>query len=97
MSPEATMGGRRMRARITESLRRVAHDVTVERRRVVVIGAGTAGLVTTKVLRDDGFDVSAFENEPAAWHLDQVANVSRFAHCHCAGRDVAGRHAGKRA
>jgi dimethylaniline monooxygenase (N-oxide forming) len=39
--------------------------VTVERKRVVVIGAGIAGLVTAKVLRDDGFDVTAFEKEPA--------------------------------
>jgi dimethylaniline monooxygenase (N-oxide forming) len=39
--------------------------MTVERKRVVVIGAGIAGLVTAKVLRDDGFDVIAFEKEPA--------------------------------
>ena len=38
--------------------------MTVERKRVVVIGAGIAGLVTAKVLRDDGFDVTAFEKEP---------------------------------
>lgn len=35
-----------------------------ERKRVVVIGAGIAGLVTAKVLRDDGFDVTAFDKEP---------------------------------
>jgi cation diffusion facilitator CzcD-associated flavoprotein CzcO len=29
-----------------------------------VIGAGIAGLVTAKVLRDDGFDVTVFEKEP---------------------------------
>ncbi|MEU2258663.1 NAD(P)/FAD-dependent oxidoreductase [Nocardia xishanensis] len=33
--------------------------------RVAVIGAGVAGLVTAKVLRDDGFDVVVFEKEPA--------------------------------
>ena len=37
-----------------------------ERKRVVVIGAGIAGLVTAKVLRHDGFDVIAFEKESAA-------------------------------
>ncbi|MEG8183892.1 NAD(P)/FAD-dependent oxidoreductase [Nocardia terpenica] len=31
--------------------------------RVVVIGAGIAGLVTAKVLRDDGFDVTVVERE----------------------------------
>jgi dimethylaniline monooxygenase (N-oxide forming) len=34
--------------------------------RVAVIGAGIAGLVTAKVLRDDGFDVLVFEKESAA-------------------------------
>jgi dimethylaniline monooxygenase (N-oxide forming) len=34
-------------------------------KRVGVIGAGIAGLVTAKVLRDDGFDVTVFEKEPA--------------------------------
>ena len=33
--------------------------------RVCVIGAGIAGLVTTKVLRGDGFDVTVFEKEAA--------------------------------
>ena len=33
--------------------------------RVGVIGAGIAGLVTAKVLREDGFDVIVFEKEPA--------------------------------
>ena len=33
-------------------------------RRVCVIGAGIAGLVTAKVLADDGFDVTVFEKEP---------------------------------
>jgi cation diffusion facilitator CzcD-associated flavoprotein CzcO len=43
-----------------------AADVTDERgERVGVIGAGIAGLVTAKVLRDDGFDVTVFEKEPA--------------------------------
>jgi dimethylaniline monooxygenase (N-oxide forming) len=42
----------------------VAADVTAGRERVAVIGAGIAGLVTAKVLRDDGFDVTAFEKEP---------------------------------
>jgi dimethylaniline monooxygenase (N-oxide forming) len=37
-----------------------------ERKRVVVVGAGIAGLVTAKVLRHDGFDVIAFEKESAA-------------------------------
>src|SRR5215207_6904242 len=32
--------------------------------RVCVIGAGIAGLVTAKVLRDDGFDVLVFERLP---------------------------------
>jgi len=31
--------------------------------RVGVIGAGIAGLVTAKVLRDDGFDMIVFEKE----------------------------------
>ena len=35
------------------------------RGRVCVIGAGIAGLVATKVLREDGFDVVTFEKEPA--------------------------------
>ncbi|WP_084161222.1 FAD-dependent oxidoreductase [Nocardia sp. BMG51109] len=33
--------------------------------RVAVIGAGISGLVTAKVLRDDGFDVVIFEKGPA--------------------------------
>jgi dimethylaniline monooxygenase (N-oxide forming) len=33
--------------------------------RVGVIGAGIAGLVTAKVLRDDGFEAVVFEKEPA--------------------------------
>src|SRR5215204_7410211 len=33
--------------------------------RVCVIGAGIAGLVTAKVLRQDGFDVSVFEKLPS--------------------------------
>lgn len=37
----------------------------IERKRVVVVGAGIAGLVTAKVLRDDGFDVTVLEKEPA--------------------------------
>ncbi len=32
--------------------------------RVCVLGAGIAGLVTAKVLRDDGFEVSVFEKKP---------------------------------
>jgi dimethylaniline monooxygenase (N-oxide forming) len=40
--------------------------MVVERKHGVVIGAGIAGLVTAKVLRDDGFDVTVFEKEPAA-------------------------------
>jgi dimethylaniline monooxygenase (N-oxide forming) len=35
-----------------------------EQKRVAVIGAGIAGLVTAKVLRDDAFDVVVFEQEP---------------------------------
>jgi hypothetical protein len=35
-----------------------------EHKRVAVIGAGIAGLVTAKVLRDDAFDVVVFEQEP---------------------------------
>jgi dimethylaniline monooxygenase (N-oxide forming) len=42
----------------------VGGDVT-EQKRVAVIGAGIAGLVTAKVLRDDAFDVIVFEQEPA--------------------------------
>ena len=34
-------------------------------KRVCVIGAGVAGLVCAKVLRDDGFDVAIFEKESA--------------------------------
>jgi cation diffusion facilitator CzcD-associated flavoprotein CzcO len=34
-------------------------------RRVCVIGAGISGLVTAKVLLEDGFDVTVFEKEPA--------------------------------
>lgn len=37
----------------------------IERKRVVVVGAGIAGLVTAKVLRDDGFDLTVLEKEPA--------------------------------
>lgn len=33
--------------------------------RVSVIGGGVAGLVTAKVLKQDGFDVTVFEKEPA--------------------------------
>src|SRR5438552_1224335 len=36
-----------------------------DRKRVVVVGAGIAGLVTAKVLRDDGFDVTVLEKELA--------------------------------
>jgi cation diffusion facilitator CzcD-associated flavoprotein CzcO len=39
--------------------------------RVCVIGAGVAGLVTAKVLRDDGFEVLVFERLPTiggVWH-----------------------------
>ncbi|WP_433731755.1 flavin-containing monooxygenase [Nocardia sp. CA-129566] len=39
--------------------------VEVTGARVAVIGAGLAGLVTAKVLRDDGFDVVVFEKESA--------------------------------
>jgi dimethylaniline monooxygenase (N-oxide forming) len=35
------------------------------RQRVAVIGGGVAGLVSSKVLRQDGFDVTLFEKEPA--------------------------------
>jgi Flavin-binding monooxygenase-like len=41
------------------------HQFTSVGRRVCVIGAGIAGLVTAKVLRDDGFDVVVFEKLPA--------------------------------
>lgn len=34
-------------------------------KRVAVIGAGIAGLVTAKVLAQDGFDVAVFEKQPA--------------------------------
>lgn len=34
-------------------------------KRVCVIGAGIAGLVSAKVLRDDGFEVVVYEKEPA--------------------------------
>lgn len=34
-------------------------------RRVCVVGAGIAGLVTAKILRDDGFEVRVFEKEPS--------------------------------
>ncbi len=33
--------------------------------RVAIIGAGVAGLVTAKVLKQDGFEVTMFEKEPA--------------------------------
>jgi dimethylaniline monooxygenase (N-oxide forming) len=53
-------------------------------KRVCVIGAGMAGLAATKVLREDGFDVTAFEREPAiggVWiasrtYPDLRANIS---------------------
>jgi dimethylaniline monooxygenase (N-oxide forming) len=53
-------------------------------KRVCVIGAGMAGLAATKVLRQDGFDVTAFEREPAiggVWapsrtYPDLRANIS---------------------
>lgn len=35
-----------------------------EERRVCIIGAGVSGLVTAKVLKRDGFDVTVFEKEP---------------------------------
>jgi dimethylaniline monooxygenase (N-oxide forming) len=38
--------------------------VTSEGKSVVVVGAGIAGLVTAKVLREDGFEVTVFEKEP---------------------------------
>ncbi|MGY2063675.1 FAD-dependent oxidoreductase, partial [Nocardia gipuzkoensis] len=40
--------------------------MSAEGNRVVVIGAGIAGLVAARVLRDDGFDVTVFEKESAA-------------------------------
>lgn len=40
-------------------------EVIAERKSVVVIGAGIAGLVTATVLREDGFDVTVLEKEPA--------------------------------
>ncbi|HET7318425.1 MAG TPA: FAD/NAD(P)-binding protein, partial [Nitrospirota bacterium] len=33
-------------------------------KRVCVIGAGIAGLVTSKVLKEDGFEVVVFEKQP---------------------------------
>ncbi len=37
------------------------------KRRVAVIGAGISGLVTTKVLLQDGFDVVSFEKQTTPW------------------------------
>lgn len=48
--------------------------MAAEGTRVVVIGAGIAGLVATKVLRDDGFDVTILEKESS---LGGVWAVSR--------------------
>src|SRR3984893_2388520 len=53
-------------------------------KRVCVIGAGMAGLAATKVLHEDGFDVTAFEREPGiggVWiasrtYPDLRANIS---------------------
>lgn len=45
-----------------------------DRKRVCVIGAGVAGLVTAKVLAEDGFDVVVFEKEP---EIGGVWTVSR--------------------
>ena len=46
--------------------------MTSDRKSVVVVGAGIAGLVTAKVLRDDGFEVAVFEKEPTigGWPTD---------------------------
>jgi cation diffusion facilitator CzcD-associated flavoprotein CzcO len=38
--------------------------VSIQPKRVVVIGAGIAGLVSAKVLHHDGFDVTVLEKEP---------------------------------
>jgi dimethylaniline monooxygenase (N-oxide forming) len=53
-------------------------------KRVCIIGAGMAGLAATKVLHEDGFDVTAFEKEPTiggVWapsrtYPDLHANIS---------------------
>ena len=45
-----------------------------DRKSVVVVGAGIAGLVTAKVLRDDGFEVAVLEKEPT---IGGVWTVSR--------------------
>src|SRR5215204_3492975 len=59
--------------------------------RVCVIGAGIAGLVTAKVLRDDGFDVRVFERLPTiggVWAPSRTypglrANNSRESYAFC--------------
>ncbi|QIS22204.1 FAD-dependent oxidoreductase [Nocardia terpenica] len=50
--------------------------------RVVVIGAGIAGLVTAKVLRDDGFDVTVVEREATIGGVWAAFSPARY-------RDVA--------
>lgn len=63
-------------------------DVTGRRKVVAVIGAGIAGLVTAKVLRDDGFDVIVLEKQSAVggvWaeprtYVGLRANNSRFSY-----------------
>ena len=48
--------------------------------RVAVIGAGSAGLATGKVMRDAGLEVEIFERAPALggiWRYDQPENTNR--------------------
>jgi dimethylaniline monooxygenase (N-oxide forming) len=47
--------------------------------KVAVIGAGPLGLITMKILREDGFEVTAFESRPyvgGLWKYSQDSSIS---------------------
>jgi dimethylaniline monooxygenase (N-oxide forming) len=45
-------------------------------KRVCIIGAGIAGLVTAKVLEEDGFEIVTFEKQAELGGLGCIANLS---------------------